>query len=97
MKSFYSIFPFNPKITIISIITLTNPNHLRLNLFSNIDNSFPIRVHLFLVAINLDAVLFILPLLMYTLQAYLTKLDTTIVGLLLLLLLLAVVVAVVVF
>lgn len=46
-------------------------------------NSFPILIHLFLVAINLEAVLLILPLLMYTLQAYFTSFDTIIVGLLL--------------
>lgn len=55
--------------------------HRRLNRFSRIDNSLPIRVHWFLVAINLDAVLLILPLIMYTLHAYFTMLDTMTTGL----------------
>lgn len=40
-------------------------------------------MHLFLVATNLEAVLLILPLLIYTLQAYLTILETWMIGLLL--------------
>lgn len=53
-----------------------------LNLFSNIDSSFPTLIHLFRVANNFEAVLFILPLVIYTLHAYLTSFETTIVGLL---------------
>lgn len=69
-------------ITIINNHPSLRPAHHRiLNLFSKIANSLPILIHLFFVAINLEAVLLILPLLMYTLQAYLTSLDTWIVGL----------------
>lgn len=47
----------------LQIFSLSLYTHLRLNLFSRIDSCFPILVHWFLVAINLDAVLLILPLL----------------------------------
>ncbi len=46
----------------LQIFSLSLYTHLRLNLFSRIDSCLPILVHWFLVAINLDAVLLILPL-----------------------------------
>jgi hypothetical protein len=64
-------------------ISLKHPNksyHLTLNLFSKIASSLAILMHLFLVATNLDAVLFILPFVIYTLHAYFTYFDTYMIG-----------------
>lgn len=63
------------------ILMLIWRTHRRLNRFSRIDSCLPMRVHWFLVAISLDAVLLILPLLMYTLHASFTMFDTIITGL----------------